>query len=182
MSHLTHITRCLLCAPENAYEVSAGGFDPIDPMNPQIPSRVERFLLELFGHLQKTGEREAKRMQKANVGKMNQLEAARLVAEKAKHFALVQSVMLSMQWAQGFGVLNAFDLQDPELQRARHNVRYLLHSMTAARVPDDTLRSGIAKLGLDAEQAGTVFSFVRELLDAASGIPPQAQPQLVALK
>ena len=179
MSSLSHLTRCVLCPPETPFEISAHGFEPLNLANPQFPPRIQSFIVELSGHIQKTAEREGKRIDKArkNGTQLSPLEAARLVAEQGKHLTAFQTVILATQWTQGFCVLNGFDTQDPELQAAKDGARALLHSLTARRVPDEVIQTGVAQLGFDGEDADSICRFVRELLDASNGIRPQPQDE-----
>lgn len=182
MPNLTHITKCLLCS-DNPYQISATGFDPINLANPQFPTRVQQFLLELYGHLQKTADREAKQLQKLHKGSngMNPTEAQRLIVEHGKHVAVFQAVVLATQWAQGFSILNGFDTTDQALLDAKNGVGFLLHSMTAKRIPDETIQSGVAQLGFAGEDADLICRFIRELLDASNGVPTQQDAPLVSL-
>jgi hypothetical protein len=172
MPNLSHITKCILCS-ENPYQLSAGGFDPINLANPQFPTRVQQFLLELYGHLQKMAEKEDKHFQKLRKNgfdKSSDAEKVQTVIQHGKHIAAVQSVTLATQWAQGFSVLSGFETTDPAIQDAKNGAGFLLHSMTARRIPDDTIKGGVARLGFAGEDADLIYRFVRELLDASNGV------------
>jgi len=41
MKALQHITKCILCAPESPFQISAHGFDPINIMMPD--ERIGKF-------------------------------------------------------------------------------------------------------------------------------------------
>ena len=181
MSNLTHITTCVLCDPENQFRASASGFEQLNLANPQFPTRVLQFLGELYTHLQKTADLEGKRMAKLHKGSngMNLAEAQQFVLQHGKHIAAFQAVLLSSQWAQGFSILNAFDTTDPAILDAKDGVRVLLHSFTARRIPDDTIRSGIAELGFVDEDADSIFQLIRVLLDASNGVRPQQETTLI---
>jgi hypothetical protein len=170
VSALSHITKCVLCNSENPYQISATGFDPINLANPHFPTRVQQFLLELYGHLQKTAEREQKTIQKMNRTPKDATEAQKLFLEHGKHIAVYQAVLLATQWAQGFSILNAFSSTDQALSDAKEGVRAMIHAMSARRVADEVLQSGVAAMGFEGEDAELIVRFCRELLDASNGV------------
>jgi len=142
MKELIHVTKCVCCADnDNRFEISAGAFDPI-PIAGQSP-RTDRFGLELYTHLQKTADKEARRILKAqqtngHAGQSpDQQTAAQIVLSQGRHIAALQAVIGITQWAQRFALLGAFETTDPEIANCKENARRGLHMVSAGPVPTD---------------------------------------------
>lgn len=183
MSSLVYQTKCLLCG----FTITMPGLPDADVDPKNIPGDVIQFNMKLLEHLQKGAQFEESAYTKALKyhRKHEQDGAAAPDPTKYVHLHAFQDVLARVALAQGSGIMNAYESQDPAFRRMKAVARLRLNTITRKFYFDDQmLLDAVVQLNLDDDQQAMVLTLVTAVRDALTEqgkYAPDKDAPLVAL-